>query len=64
MTPGNNSSYPSRRAVVGVGSAVFGSNFLSAGAASPAKAALAQLSLPDKAPQAPELDRELANFHY
>ena len=52
-TPGYNSSNPSRRAVVSVGSALFGTNFLSAGAGSPAKAALAQLSLPDKAPQTP-----------
>ena len=52
-TPGNYSSNPSRRAVVGVGSALLGTNFLSAGTASPAKAALAQLSLPDKAPEKP-----------
>jgi arylsulfatase A-like enzyme len=43
------SSNPSRRAVVGAGGALFGANFLS----SPAKAALAQLKLPDKAPEAP-----------
>jgi hypothetical protein len=52
-TPGNYSSNPSRRAVVGVGSALFGTNFLSAGTASPATAALVQLSLPEKAPQTP-----------
>jgi hypothetical protein len=45
------SNNPSRRAVVGVGSALLGTNFLSAATALPAKAALAQLSLPDKAPQ-------------
>jgi hypothetical protein len=52
-TPGNYSNNPSRRAVVGMGSALLGTNFLSPGAAFPAKAALAQLSLPDKAPQTP-----------
>src|SRR5215831_13404254 len=43
------SSNPSRRTVVGTGSALFGANFLS----SPAKAALAQLKLPEKAPETP-----------
>jgi arylsulfatase A-like enzyme len=43
------SSNPSRRAVVGAGGALLGANFLS----SPAKAALAQLKLPDKAPETP-----------
>src|SRR5215470_14121662 len=45
----DDSNNPSRRAVVGAGGALLGANFLS----SPAKAALAQLSLPDKAPQTP-----------
>ena len=43
------SGNPSRRDVVGAGGAVLGANVLS----SPAKAALAQLKLPDKAPEAP-----------
>jgi len=43
------SSNPSRRAFVGAGGALLGANFLS----SPAKAALAQLKLPDKAPETP-----------
>lgn len=43
------SSTPSRRAVVGAGGALLGANFLS----SPAKAALAQLKLPDEAPETP-----------
>src|SRR5262249_35392922 len=47
------SSNPSRRAVIGVGNTLLGTNFLSAGTASPAKAALAQLKLPDKAPETP-----------
>jgi arylsulfatase A-like enzyme len=42
-------SNPSRRAVVGAGGALLGANFLS----SPAKATLAQLKLPDKAPETP-----------
>ena len=42
------SSNPSRRAVVGAGGALFGANFLS----SPAQA-LAQLKLPDRAPETP-----------
>jgi hypothetical protein len=41
----------SRRAVVGAGSALFG--ILSTALAPPAAAALAQLSLPDTAPQKP-----------
>jgi len=45
----DDSNNPSRRAVVGAGGALLGANFLS----SPAKAALAQLKLPDKAPEAP-----------
>ncbi|MGO4685171.1 sulfatase-like hydrolase/transferase [Hyphomicrobium sp. 2TAF46] len=40
---------PSRRDVVGAGGALFGVNFLS----SPADATLAQLKLPDKAPETP-----------
>jgi hypothetical protein len=47
------SNNPSRRALVGAGGALLGTNFLSAGTASPAKAALAQLSLPNKAPEEP-----------
>ena len=47
------SSNPSRRAVVGAGGALLGANLLS----SPAKAALAQLKLPDKAPETPPLAR-------
>jgi arylsulfatase A-like enzyme len=43
------SSNPSRRAVVGAGGALLGANFLS----SPAQAALAQLKMPDKAPETP-----------
>ena len=43
------SSDPSRRTVVGAGGALLGANFL----LSPAKAALAQLKLPDRAPEAP-----------
>lgn len=43
------SNNPSRRAVVGAGGALLGANFLS----SPATAALAQLKLPDKAPETP-----------
>jgi arylsulfatase A-like enzyme len=43
------SSNPTRRAVVGAGGALLGANFLS----SPAKAAPAQLKLPDKAPETP-----------
>ena len=43
----------SRRAVVGAGSALFGTNFLSTAVAPPTAAALAQLSLPDTAPQRP-----------
>ena len=43
------SSNPSRRDVVGAGGALLGANFLS----SPANAALAQLKLPDKAPETP-----------
>ena len=43
------SSNPSRRTVVGAGSAILGANFLS----SPAKAALAQLKLPENAPETP-----------
>ena len=43
------SSNPSRRDVVGLGGALLGANFLP----SPAKAALAQLKLPDKAPETP-----------
>src|SRR5262245_23674551 len=43
------SSNPSRRDVVGAGGALLGANVLS----SPAKAALAQLKLPDKAPETP-----------
>ena len=43
------SGNPSRRTVVGAGSALLGANFLS----SPAKAALAQLKLPDNAPETP-----------
>ena len=41
------SSNPSRRAVVGAGGVLLGANIIS----SPAKAALAQLKLPDKAPE-------------
>jgi hypothetical protein len=43
------SSNPSRRDVVGAGGALLGANVLS----SPTKAALAQLKLPDKAPETP-----------
>jgi arylsulfatase A-like enzyme len=43
------SSNPSRRDVVGAGGALLGANFLSP----PAKAALAQLKLPEKAPETP-----------
>src|SRR5215470_14562061 len=45
----DDSNNPSRRAIVGAGSALLGANFLS----SPAKATLAQLKLPDKAPETP-----------
>ena len=47
------SNYPSRRALVGAGSALLGANFLSAATIPPASAALAPLSLPDKAPEKP-----------
>ena len=43
------SSNPSRRDVVGAGAALLGANVLP----SPANAALAQLKLPDKAPETP-----------
>jgi hypothetical protein len=43
---------PSHRAVMGAGGALLGSNYLS----SPAKAAPAQLKLPDKAPDTPPPD--------
>src|SRR5215467_2596054 len=43
------SNKPSRRTIVGAGSALLGANFLS----SPAKATLAQLKLPEKAPETP-----------
>jgi len=43
------SSNPSRRDLMGAGSALIGAGFLS----SPAKAALAQLKLPDRAPETP-----------
>jgi arylsulfatase A-like enzyme len=43
------SGNPSRRTIVGAGSALLGANLLS----SPAKAALAQLKLPERAPETP-----------
>src|SRR6516162_252549 len=46
-------SNPSRRAVIGAGGTLLGASFLSTAATSPAKAVLAELSLPDKAPQSP-----------
>jgi len=49
-TQGNN---PSRRSIVGAGGALLGTNLLSGATAAPARAALAQLTLPDKAPQTP-----------
>jgi arylsulfatase A-like enzyme len=49
----DDSANPSRRAVLGAGSALLGANLVSAAAAPPAAAELAQLSLPAKAPQTP-----------
>jgi arylsulfatase A-like enzyme len=48
-----NSGTPSRRAVVGAGGALLGANFLSVPSVRPARAALAQLSLPARAPETP-----------
>lgn len=47
---------PSRRAVLGAGSALLGANLVSVAAAPPAVADLAQLSLPSKAPETPPPD--------
>jgi arylsulfatase A-like enzyme len=48
-----NSGSPSRRAIVGAGGALLGANFLSVPSVRPAKAALAQLSLPARGPETP-----------
>jgi arylsulfatase A-like enzyme len=49
----NNVRDPSRRAVLGAGTALVGANLLSGAMASPVRAELAQLTLPAKAPETP-----------